>query len=54
MTRLRGLLKPSPRFEAGVANLNELVGERNVRPNQDIAVGWRNLHLRHRSDLSLA
>jgi hypothetical protein len=38
VARHLGLRKPSARFQAGVANLDDLVGERDVATNQSVAI----------------
>jgi hypothetical protein len=38
LARHIGLRKPSARFQAGVANLDDLVGERDIGTNQNVAV----------------
>ena len=47
VTRLGRLREALPCLQAGVADLHDLVGERDVRPNQDIDIMRVDLRLRH-------
>ncbi len=41
------LLKSVAGFQASVADLDDLIGERNVRANQNVGIARRWLRLRH-------
>ncbi len=45
VTRLQGLREPCPRLKAGMGRLHQLLGERKVRPHQN--VGMPDLSVRH-------
>lgn len=47
MARFLGLLKAAAGFQTGVADLDDLIGKRNIRANQDVGVARRRLSLRH-------